>query len=288
MMSRWRMMLPMPLLSVRSYSPALKVPAGINGDYRAGRVPQMGNASHHREGHVVRLDGPLERRRRGGLIHHLLGAPWHEAGIDDPRRDADDADLRTEYAGQRYAHRVEGSLRGSVDDVAASPVRRGDRRDVDDHPIARLTQQRSKRADHRERPAYISRQDRIDQIVIECIEIGMCDHPGEAGGIYEDVGTAEFILHRRGRVADLGAIVHWDAHRAVAVARDLADQRGGARRALVVTHRDARSGGREPAYGCGADAAAPASHNRHFAGKPQSIVSLHLFLPARQCRPKAS
>ena len=108
----------------------------------------------------------------------------------------------------------------------------------------------------------------------------MRDHPGEPGGIDEDVGAPEFILHRRGGSSDLSAVLHWDAHRAMATARDLADQRRGSGRALVVTDGDARSGGREPAHGRGADTAAAAGHNRHFADKRKGVLGRHFSSPA--------
>ena len=41
-------------------------------------------------------------RRSGG--HHFLGAARHEAGMDHPRRNDDNADLGSEHPSQRHAH----------------------------------------------------------------------------------------------------------------------------------------------------------------------------------------
>src|SRR5215831_14430347 len=48
----------------------------------------------------------------------------------------------------------------------------------------------------------------IDQIIVERLEIIMRDHPGEAGRIDEDIGTAEPVLDGVGYLADLRAVLH--------------------------------------------------------------------------------
>jgi hypothetical protein len=94
-----------PLPSAKGHE-HLQVPAGVDRNDRPGGVRQVGDRGHHGQRHVTRLDRTLERCRQRCLSHHLLGAAGDEAGVDHARRNNDDADLRTEHARQRHAHRV--------------------------------------------------------------------------------------------------------------------------------------------------------------------------------------
>ena len=68
---------------------------------------QVRYASHYRLGHVVSLNRTLQRRYRSGGGHHFLGAARHEAGMDHPRCNDDNADLGSEHPSQRHAHCIE-------------------------------------------------------------------------------------------------------------------------------------------------------------------------------------
>jgi hypothetical protein len=62
MISRCREMMPMPVPFRPELLPALKVSAGIDGNDRAGRVLEMGHASHYREGHITTATLPWGRK----------------------------------------------------------------------------------------------------------------------------------------------------------------------------------------------------------------------------------
>jgi hypothetical protein len=147
--------------------------------------------------------------------------------------------------------------------------------EVDDDPVAAGAQHRDKGADRRKRPAHIGGQHRIDQIVVERFEVVMRDHPGEAGGVDQDVGAPEAILNRGGNLADLRAVFQRQVHCLVAVAGQLGDQCCGTIGSLVVAYDDARPRSGEQPDACRTDAAAAAGHHRDLAGKRKRIFRCH-------------
>ena len=129
--------------------------------------------------------------------------------------------------------------------------------------------------DRRERPAHIGGQHRVDQIVVERLKIAVRDHPGEAGGIDQNVSAAEAIFDRGGYFADLGAVFQRQVHRPVSVPGQFGDQHGGAVGALIVADDHARSRSGEQPHARRTDAAAAAGHHRDLAGKREWAPCRH-------------
>ena len=96
----------------------------------------------------------------------VTAAVRHEVRVHPGRRDADDADLRPQHAGERHGHRVQRRLRRAVGDAAAETGRRRERGDVHHDGVAALPQQGREGADRGEGTADIGHEDAVEGLIV--------------------------------------------------------------------------------------------------------------------------
>ena len=111
-------------------------------------------------------------------------------------------------------------------------------------------QQRREGADRRERSPHIGGQHLVDQIVVERFEIVVRHHPGEPGGIDQDVGAAVFARAPPRRPCGFRAVSSSGRRIALWPLPASFAHRAGALDALVVADDDPRAGlGEQPRAG---------------------------------------
>ena len=90
---------------------------------------------------------------------------------------------------------------------------------------------------------------RVEQRIVEGIEIAMWHRLGETGRVHQDVGTSKHAAHVIGGLSHCCRIFEHDAHGAMTVAGQLRDNRMRAIIAFVVADDDARALLGQHAYG---------------------------------------
>ena len=248
------------------------MPSAIHHEAGASGVAQRGGAGLHGGGHVVGGADAAQRQRGGGLGVEVGAAAGHEAGVHHARRHRQHAHRGREGARQRVAHHVDAGLGRGVGQVAAGAGERGDRRDVDDEPVARGLQQRHEGAHGRHDAAEIDLQHLVDQRVGQRFQVRSRHRLRAAGAVDEDVHHAVARLHRGGGGLQRGAVQHLGGHGAVLLPVGDHRQRRGqclglGRGAAAVQQHAVRTQSGQAVCGGHADGAGAAGDDGHAAGQ---------------------
>ena len=98
-----------------------------------------------------------------------------------------DADLGTEHVGEQEREVVERCLGRRVRDRGADRAHAGERRDVEDHCVARRSEVRHGGTDDVPRPDHVDPEDLLPDLGGRCIEVVVGDDRGRAGVVDDDV-----------------------------------------------------------------------------------------------------
>ena len=195
------------LLTQVKYIMSRQRPSAIHRDDGAGGETELSSGDVDGFGDVLCRGNTAERRELALLLQQFGHAPGVGA-VDEAGRNADDANLRREGAGQAHRQVIQRRFAGAISDVAADGGAAGDGADVDDQAVAAEREERTQRAHAGDGATDVDAEDAIDQLVRQCIEVLRGDGLRDTSIVDEDIETAETSFHFTRQSGLSGAIFH--------------------------------------------------------------------------------
>jgi hypothetical protein len=118
-----------------------------------------------------------------------------------------------------------------------------------------------------------------NQIIVQCFQIVVRHHAGEAGRIDQDVGASAGLADRGRDLADLARVLERQMHCHMAAAGQFGDQRRRPVGPFVVADYHPRPCRRQTAHARSTNAAAAPRHHRHLAGQQSLVPHRHFNAP---------